>query len=196
MKGFLKVFWVFLLGVFLSSSVGFSAEEGAHHGVTSTQIKNLIWWTVNFIALIIILYKLLKKPVVNFFKARKENILKEYEELLTKKKEAEAKYLELQEKIKNLKAEAEAIYQNYVEQGLKEKERILEEARLQAERIKEQAQLYIAQEMEKAKDRLKTELAEEAVKLAEEILRKNITPEDQKRLFKEILEQIKGRSLN
>ncbi|MEZ0343463.1 MAG: ATP synthase F0 subunit B, partial [Caldimicrobium sp.] len=62
--------------------------------------------------------------------------------------------------------------------------------------IKEQAQLYIAQEMERAKDMLRVELAEEAVKLAEEILRKNITPEDQKRIFKEVLEQIKGRSMN
>ncbi len=186
----------FFLGFFYFVTFGLAAEGEAHHGVTPTQISNLIWWTVNFIALVIILYKLLKKPVVNFFKNRKESILKEYEELLAKKKEAEARYLELQEKIKNLKAEAEAIYQNYVEQGIKEKERILEEARLQAERIKEQAQLYIAQEMEKAKERLKVELAEEAVKLAEEILRKNITPEDQKRVFKEVLEQIKGRSLN
>ncbi|MGB9760950.1 MAG: F0F1 ATP synthase subunit B [Caldimicrobium sp.] len=186
----------FFLGLFYFVSLGLAAEGEASHGVTPSQIRNLIWWTVNFIALIIILYKLLKKPVVNFFKNRKENILKEYEELLAKKKEAEAKYLELQEKIKNLKAEAEAIYQNYVEQGIKEKERILEEAQLQAKRIKEQAQLYIAQEMEKAKERLKFELAEEAVKLAEEILRKNITPEDQKRVFKEVLEQIKGRSLN
>ncbi|MEZ0344855.1 MAG: ATP synthase F0 subunit B, partial [Caldimicrobium sp.] len=136
MKRFFKyVFGMFVVS-FVFSSLGISAEEGAHHGVTQTQIKNLIWWTVNFIALLIILYKLLKKPVVNFFRSRKENLLKEYEELLAKKKEAEAKYLELQEKIKNLKEEAEAIYKNYVEQGMKEKERILEEARLQAERIK------------------------------------------------------------
>ncbi|MGC9109393.1 MAG: F0F1 ATP synthase subunit B [Caldimicrobium sp.] len=192
----LFILLIFFLGLFYFINLGLAAEGEASHGVTPSQIRNLIWWTVNFIALIIILYKLLKKPVVNFFKNRKENILKEYEELLAKKKEAEAKYLELQEKIRNLKAEAEAIYQNYVEQGIKEKERILDEARLQAERIKEQAQLYIAQEMEKAKERLKFELAEEAVKLAEEILRKNITPEDQKRVFKEVLEQIKGRSLN
>lgn len=166
------------------------------HGVTPTQIKNLIWWTVNFLVLVIILYKLLKKPVVNFFRSRQEAIKREYEELLLRKKEAEARYLELQEKIKNLKAEAEAIYQNYVEQGLREKERILEEAKRQAERIKEQAQLYIAQEVEKAKDALRKELAEEAVKLAEEILRKRITPEHQRALFREFVENIKGRVVN
>ncbi|MFN3407230.1 MAG: hypothetical protein ACK40E_05830 [Caldimicrobium sp.] len=79
---------------------------------------------------------------------------------------------------------------------MKERERIIEEAKLQAERLKDQAQVYIAQEIEKAKELLKYELAEESVKLAEEILRKNITPEDQKRLVKNFIDQIKGRSLN
>jgi len=193
----IKKLSVGILVVFLLVEFSLAAEaEGAHHGITQTQIKNLIWWSVNFIALCIILYKLLKKPIVNFFRERREKLVKEYEELLQKKKEAEARYLELQEKIKNLKAEAEAIYQNYVEQGKRERERILEEARLQAERIKEQARLYIQHEMERAKDLLRRELAEEAVKLAEELLRKNITIEDQKRLFREALEQIRRRSVN
>ncbi len=190
-------FWL-VVGVFLLISYIdlYSATEAGEHGVTPSQIKNLIWWTVNFLVLIILLYKLLRKPIVNFFVSRKENLVKEYEELLARKKEAEAKYLELQEKIKNLKAEAEAIYQNYVEQGLKEKEKIIEEAKLQAERIREQVQVYIAQEMEKAKDLLRIELAKESVKLAEELLKKNLTPEDQKRLVKNFIEQIKGRSIN
>ncbi|BAU22693.1 hypothetical protein THC_0295 [Caldimicrobium thiodismutans] len=195
MKTFNKIFFLFVLLFGLSVGVGYSAEEGGH-GVTPSQIKNLIWWSVNFLALIVLLYKLLKKPVVNFFKSRQENLLKQYEELLAKKKEAEAKYLELQEKVKNLKEEAETIYQNYIEQGIREKEKILEEAKLQAARLKEQAQLYISQEMEKAKDILRVELAQEAVKLAEEILRKNVTEEDQKVLYKNFVEQIKGRSLN
>ncbi|MFN3921072.1 MAG: F0F1 ATP synthase subunit B [Caldimicrobium sp.] len=196
MKFSLKIFFYIGLFILLSHINLYSAEEGGAHGVTPTQIKNLIWWTVNFLVLVILLYKLLKKPVVNFFVSRRENLIKQYEELLNKKKEAEARYLELQEKIKNLKSEAEAIYQNYVEQGMKEREKIIEEAKLQAERIKEQAQVYIAQEMEKAKDLLRVELAMESIKLAEELLRKNITPEDQKVLFKNFIEQIKGRSLN
>ncbi len=188
---------ILLSALFLGLGAGlvFSAEEGAH-GVSPSQIKNLIWWSVNFLALVVLLYKLLKKPVVNFFRSRQENILKQYQELLAKKKEAEARYLELQEKVKNLKEEAEAIYKNYVEQGMREKEKILEEAKLQAERLKEQAQLYISQEMEKAKDLLRVELAQEAVKLAEEILKKGVTEEDQRVLYRNFVEQIKGRSLN
>lgn len=169
--------------------------EGVH-GITASQIKNLIWWTVNFLALLLILYKFLKKPIVNFFVSRQEKLKREYEELLAKKRLAEAKYVELQEKVKNLKEEAEAIYRSYVEQGLRERDKILEEARLQAERIKEQTRLFIAQEMEKAKESLRLELAEETVKLAEEILRQRITLEDQRVLFREFVESIKGRMMH
>lgn len=130
------------------------------------------------------------------FKSRQENILKQYNELLEKKKEAEARYVELQEKIKNLEKEAEAIYQNYVEQGMKEKERIINEANIQAERIKQQAELYIQHELEKAKNMLREEVADASVKLAEELLRKNINEEDQKKIVKEFINEIKGRVLH
>ncbi|MBO8143884.1 MAG: F0F1 ATP synthase subunit B [Thermodesulfobacterium sp.] len=189
----------FLILVLLVTNISlvFGAEGGGeHHGVTSIQLKNLLWFSLNFLALVLILYKFLKKPVVDMFKSRQENILKQYNELLEKKKEAEARYVELQEKIKNLEKEAEAIYQNYVEQGMKEKERIINEANIQAERIKQQAELYIQHELEKAKNMLREEVADASVKLAEELLRKNINEEDQKKIVKEFINEIKGRVLH
>jgi F-type H+-transporting ATPase subunit b len=194
LKGIGSLIFFFII---TTVSLVFGAEaEGEHHGITSTQLKNLLWFTLNFIVLCLILYKFLKKPIIDMFKARQENILKQYNELLEKKKEAEAKYVELQEKIKNLEKEAQEIYQNYVEQGIKEKERIIAEANAQAERIKQQAQLYIQHEMEKAKAILREEIAEASVKLAEEILKKNITEEDQKRMIKDFINEIKGRVLH
>jgi F-type H+-transporting ATPase subunit b len=186
-----------LILIIANVSLVFGAEAGGeHHGVTSTQLKNLFWFTLNFLALCIILYKFLKKPVVDMFKSRQESILKQYNELLEKKKEAEARYIELQEKIKNLEKEAQEIYQNYVDQGMKEKERIIAEANAQAERIKQQAELYIQHEMEKAKAMLREEVAEASIKLAEELLRKNITEEDQKKIVKDFINEIKGRVLH
>ncbi len=192
----LFIFVLFL--VILGIAKVWGAEAGEEHpgGVTPEQIRNFIWFTMNFIALVLILYKFARKPVIEIFRNRRENILKQYNELLEKKKEAEAKYIELQEKVKNLEKEAEAIYQNYVEQGMKEKERIIAEAEAQAERIKQQAELYIQQEIEKAKKLLAEEAAEASVKLAEEILRKNINEEDQRRIFKEFINEIKGRVLH
>jgi len=184
---------LFLILSFLVQVV-YGAEEG-HHGITPTQIQNLIWWTVNFIALLIILFKLLRKPLVNFLQNRKETIQREYEELLRKKREAEAQYLELQAKLKNMEDEAKQILQNYIEQGQKEKERIIKEAEEQAKRIMEQADLYIKHELEKAKEDLREELAQEVIKLTEERLLKGLTIEDHKRIFQDVMESLKSLSI-
>lgn len=184
---------LFLILSFLVQVV-YGAEEG-HHGITPTQIQNLIWWTVNFIALLIILFKLLRKPLVNFLQNRKETIQREYEELLRKKREAEAQYLELQAKLKNMEDEAKQILQNYIEQGQKEKERIIKEAEEQAKRIMEQADLYIKHELEKAKEDLRKELAQEVIKLTEERLLKGLTIEDHKRIFQDVMESLKSLSI-
>jgi F-type H+-transporting ATPase subunit b len=181
---------LFLILSFLVQVV-YGAEEG-HHGITPTQIQNLIWWAVNFLALLIILFKLLRKPLVNFLQNRKETIQREYEELLRKKREAEAQYLELQARLKNMEDEAKQILQNYIDQGQKEKERIIKEAEEQAKRVMEQADLYIKHELEKAKENLRKELAQEVMKLAEERLLKGLTIEDHKRIFQDVVESLKN----
>jgi len=190
----MKVLASFFLILSFLVQVVYGAEEG-HHGITPTQIQNLIWWTVNFIALLIILFKLLRKPLVNFLQNRKETIQREYEELLRKKREAEAQYLELQAKLKNMEDEAKQILQNYIEQGQKEKERIIKEAEEQAKRIMEQADLYIKHELEKAKEELRKELAQEVIKLAEKRLLKGLTIEDHKRIFRDVVESLKSLSI-
>lgn len=190
----MKVLASFFLILSFLVQVVYGAEEG-HHGITPTQIQNLIWWTVNFIALLIILFKLLRKPLVNFLQNRKETIQREYEELLRKKREAEAQYLELQAKLKNMEDEAKQILQNYIEQGQKEKERIIKEAEEQAKRIMEQADLYIKHELEKAKEELRKELAQEVIKLTEERLLKGLTIEDHKRIFQDVVESLKSLSI-
>jgi F-type H+-transporting ATPase subunit b len=190
----MKVLASFFLILSFLVQVVYGAEEG-HHGITPTQIQNLIWWTVNFIALLIILFKLLRKPLVNFLQNRKETIQREYEELLRKKREAEAQYLELQAKLKNMEDEAKQILQNYIEQGQKEKERIIKEAEEQAKRIMEQADLYIKHELEKAKEDLRKELAQEVIKLTEERLLKGLTIEDHKRIFQDVVESLRSLSI-
>jgi F-type H+-transporting ATPase subunit b len=184
---------LFLILSFLVQVV-YGAEEG-HHGITPAQIQNLIWWTVNFLVLLIILFKLLRKPLVNFLQNRRETIQREYEELLRKKREAEAQYLELQAKLKNMEDEAKQILQNYIEQGQREKERIIKEAEEQAKRLMEQADLYIKHELEKAKEELRKELAQEVMKLAEERLLKGLTIDDHKRIFRDVVESLKSLSI-
>ncbi|QJA06102.1 F0F1 ATP synthase subunit B [Thermosulfurimonas marina] len=171
-------------------------QEEHATGVTREQLKNFLWWSVNFLILLAILYKFGKEPVANLFRSRKEAIVNEYEDLMAKKREAEARYAELQEKLKGLEAEAERLLAAFREQGEKEAQRIIEEAKANAERLKQQAELYIQQEMARAREELQREVAEMAVRMAEELIRKNITAEDHRRLFEEFLQKVEGERLH
>ena len=169
---------------------GHGGHEKVGGGISPKQWKKFIWWTVNFLILVAVLYKFAKDPIVNLFRARKEAILNEYEDLMAKKREAERRYAELQEKLKGLEEEAKRLMEVFREQGERERERIIAEAKENAERIKQQAELYIQQEVNKARAELQREVAEMAVKMAEELIRKNITLEDHKRLFNEFIEKV------
>ncbi len=169
---------------------GEHAAHGVHPHVTSKQLRNLLWWTVNFIALVFILVKYGRKPMADMFRARREAIENEYQELEEKRAEAEARYQEYEKKLAKLEEEARAIMEAFIEQGKKEKERIIQEAYETAERIKQQAEFYVQQELEKARESLRREVAELSVKLAEQIIREKITAEDQKRLVQEFIERV------
>lgn len=168
---------------------GHEAHE-VHPHVTKSQLRNLLWWAVNFAILMIILVKYGRKPTVEMFRSRREAIENEYKELEEKRAEAEERYKEYEKKLATLEEEARAIMEAFIEQGNREKERIIREAQEAAERIKQQAEFYVQQELEKARASLREEVAELSVKLAEQIIREKITPEDQKRLVQEFIERV------
>ncbi|OCC15788.1 ATP synthase F0 sector subunit b [Dissulfuribacter thermophilus] len=164
--------------------------HGEHHGLTHQQIMNFIWHTLNFALLVVILVKFLKAPIANALKSRTEDIEKAFAELEEKKKEAERKYAEYEKKLSTMDKEAERILSSFIQQGEAEKQKIIEQARQSAERIKAQAELYVQQELQKARHELQREVAEIAVKMAEDIIRKNLNEQDHHRLISEYLEKV------
>jgi F-type H+-transporting ATPase subunit b len=79
-----------------------------------------------------------------------------------------------------------------IEEGEREKERIIAEARQIGEKIKEQAALTAQQELKMAKRRVQDETASMTIELAEELLKKHLTPKDHERLVDDYIEHMKG----
>ncbi|MEJ5300698.1 MAG: F0F1 ATP synthase subunit B [Thermodesulforhabdaceae bacterium] len=181
-----------LLGVaiVITVSAGFAwASEGAegHHGLNWT---DFLLRLVNTAILFAVLYKLLKKPIVTYFKTRRENIEQLLRDMEQKRDEAERKCAEYKAKLAMLDKEAEKILQEYIAQAEREKAKILEAAERQANYIKQQARLAIQQEVKAAKDELREEVAELTVKAAEDILRQRMDMGDQERLIEEFLVKV------
>ncbi len=167
-----------------------AAAHGEHHGLTHGQVMNFVWHCLNFAILVVVLVKLLKAPISNALKSRTEEIENSFKELDEKKKEAERKYAEYEKKLAKMDKEAERILNTFIQQGEAEKEKIIQQAKEAAERIKAQAELFVQQELEKARHELQQEVADLAVKMAEDIIRKNLTEQDHHKLISEYLEKV------
>lgn len=166
------------------------AHAAEHHGVTHSQFMNFLWHCLNFSILVIILVKFLRKPISDALQGRTESIRNTFDDLDIKKREAEKKYADYERKLATLDEEAERILKGFVGQGRAEKEKIIAQAHDSAERIKAQAELYVAHEVAKAKEQLQKEVSEMSIKMAEELVRKNLAEQDHHRLINEYLEKV------
>jgi len=175
------------------AAAGFAAEggEGAHHVDTAKQLKDFGWRVLDFAVLMgILIWALKKADVKGALKARREGIEKALQEAVTAREEAERKMAEYQGKLAKANEEIEAISAAIREEGQKEKERIIAEARLTAEKIKEQARQAADQEVVKARAELRAEAARLSVQLAEQTLKEKINKGDQDRLVGEYLTKV------
>ncbi|MEN8140886.1 MAG: F0F1 ATP synthase subunit B [Thermodesulfobacteriota bacterium] len=160
--------------------------------VSAAKWKDFGWRVMNFAALVIILNKFLKKPLLDGLKGRQQGIREEFEELETKRAEAEAQYQEYAGRLSGLDAELEKMVETAIASGETEKEKILAQANEAAEQIKRQAEMAVVSAVALAKKDLKDEVAEQAAVMAEEIIKKNLNADDQKNLVSAFMAKAGG----
>ena len=167
--------------------------EAAHEG-DALKAKGWVatdtYRVLNFAVLAGALVFLLRKPISQALDSRIKGIQAQLEDLEAKKAEAEKVLSEYNAKIAKLSQESEGIVAEYIRQGNEAKARILKEAEASAYKLEEQARRNIENEFELAKQRLQQDIFEKAMVKAEEIIKKNITADDQNRLVDEYLDKV------
>lgn len=181
-----------LCGGLVYASSGGEGGQGAaaHGGETTARLLDLLYRSINFLIFFVVLFLLLRKPLKQALADRSDAIKKELAELESKKEQAKKEYQILEKRIANIKEEREVILAEFKAEGEKEQKKIIDNAQKMASRIVDQAQLTIQQEIQKANLSLRQEMSEMAVLMAEDILRKNITENDQKVLIGEYLAKV------
>lgn len=163
------------------------ASEG---GVSHEKLMDFVYRLMNFAVMAVVLVVLLRKPLKNAMSGRTKAIAEELEELEAKRDQARREYAEMESRLADAEGEREKILAEYRAQGERERERIIAEAQESAERIKGQAQFTIEQETKEAKAMLRREVSEMSAALAEDLLKQNITADDQSRLVDEYLDKV------
>jgi len=194
----LTISLIIFFAVLATGAILFAATGGGHGapagptfwGIPTAKWWDLLWRTLNFAVLAIVLAKLLSKPIANGLKGRRQSIREEFEDLEDRKAEADKVYQEYEEKLSSIEQEIDEIIKNAIAQGEAEKERIIEDGKRAAQDMKRQAEMAIQHELAEAKLKLREDVANQAVVLAEELIRKNLQGPDQVKLIEDYLAKV------
>ncbi len=179
--------WAWLLIIPLSI-YPFSAWAAVGGGSGS---ETLIWQTISFILLFILLVQALKKPIRSFLASRHEAIRSALEQASEKEEKVKSLFQEWNQKVETLGKEIADLHERIRQEGQEERTRILSRAREESERLRKQAQLIAEQEVKKARLLLKKEMVDLSVELAEKVLKETIRPKDQDRLVREYIGKVR-----
>ena len=126
------------------------------------------------------------------FRTRREGIRRDLERAQLERDEAVAKLKEVEGRLARLDSEVAAIQEQSRREAAEERERIAQATRTEVAKLSEQAQREIESAGKAAKHELRRYTAEKSVQLAEDMIRREIKPEDDFRLISRDIEELGG----
>ena len=146
--------------------------------------------SVNLIIFFGLLAYLLRKPVAEFFQTRFAEIRATLDRAAREKEAATAKLQELDARMQRLDAEMAEIRAQSEHESAAESERIAAAAQADAEKLRLVAQREINSAKQSALVELRQFAAAQSVELAEQLIRRELTPEDDARLVRQVSQEM------
>ena len=183
--------------VALTAAIAYAEGHGGGHGapnrLSHEKLMDLLWRTMNFVALLIILVKFGSKPIASALGSRRMAIVNRFDDLNARRSEVEQSYKKYEEKLGHIDQEVQSILESAKAQGELEKQKIIDEATRAAADIKRKAELAVQFEFAQAKQALREEVAEQAAGMAAALVQKSFTDADQTKLVSEFLDKVGAR---
>jgi F-type H+-transporting ATPase subunit b len=180
-KKFLVILLLLLLLVFMSAG-----EKGG----LSKNTLDFLGKSINFLVLFGGLAYFLLKPIKNFLRKRADGIERSLKETDDSRREAEKKLDEANARLASLAKEIEKIRERAEAEGQSRREKIIQFSREEAEKIKSFARQEIEMLSQAEIQHLREYTAELAAGLAEETIKKKLSPEDQSQLIDKSIERL------
>ena len=150
-----------------------------------------LWKFVNlglFIALMV--YILIKADLRGAFRARGESIKAELEKARTERDAALAKLKEVEERLAGMNDQVSAINQRSKAEVEAERQRIVQSTQEEIAKLTSQAQREIENAAKAAKNELKNFAAEQSIRMAADLIKRDMRPEDDARLMMHNVEEM------
>lgn len=152
-----------------------------------------IWTIITFLILLFALKKFAWKPLIDALERRETRIRQSLEDAEKAKEELEQVQSKTEEILARARAESQAILVEGKKMGEKVKDEILKTAKEKANAIVISAETEIEIKKEKAIAEIKAGVVDISLKIAEKLLRRNLTKEDNIALIDESLKRMETR---
>jgi F-type H+-transporting ATPase subunit b len=166
------------------------ASGGGHEVESGVLMKDFLYRIFNFAIVVAILVYFLTKPIKKGLAGRREGIEKALADAKQAKEEAEAKFAEYDRKLARATEEIAEISDSIRREGELEKIKIIDSAKKMAVKIEQDAEKAAELEVAKARTELQREAVQLAVGIAEDLLNKNFTKDDDTRLIDEYMQKV------
>jgi F-type H+-transporting ATPase subunit b len=170
-----------------------AAAEHAHEE-HATDPMLLVFHAFGLVVLIGVLVYYARAPIQAFLADRSDSLRRQLDASRVALQRAREENDRLRARLERVVEENESAVRSAAEQAEQEKERALERARQSAERVREEARRAADQEILRARGALQEEAARIATELAGEILRQELTPDDDRRMLADFVTRAGGDS--
>ena len=149
-----------------------------------------IWTILTFLVLLFVLAKFAWKPLLAALEARENTIRSSLEDAENAKTELERLNAESEEIIAKARSEAHSIHVEARAAAEKIKTDLMSEAEEDAGKIRDEAEKQIRVEKEKAINEIRQEVVDLSLAVAEKVIKKNLSKEDNKDLIENSLKNL------
>ncbi len=180
-------------GLWLSTSIALASQEGhgaEHQGFTIAFYAQVI----NFLLLLLILGKLLGKPLRNTLLRQRESLEAAMAEANTRKASAEQMHQENSERLAQLDQELKRVRTQLVDAGQRERSRMVQEAEAKAARLHRDTERKIQEELRGLRETLKQESVTTTLAAVQRFLERNLNDADQQQLQDNYIKQLHDHS--
>ena len=151
--------------------------------------QSIVLHLINLVILTVGLYLLLFKPVKKMIRERQEKIRQMEKENTDLNEEVKKMKSSSEKVLSEAKKEAAAIHESAVKVANQKADEIVSDARDRAKTLIEQTQREMDEERNKLRSDIEKQIADVSVAVAEKVIEKKITPEDNKALIEKCLDE-------
>ena len=149
-----------------------------------------IWTIITFLVLLAVLAKFVWKPLMEALNRREEKIRKSLEDAEKAQERMEKIQKEAEEVMTKARHEAQAILEDGKVIAQKVKDEIVADAKEKAESQVQNAKIQIDAEKEKAIEEIKGDVIDISLQVAEKLIKRNISKEDNYELIQDSLKKV------